>query len=103
VSFSTGPHKTGPDRPFECSYWVVRGRLIAGCYPGSPDRIETRDRLSRMLDLGITQFVSPMEAEERDHSGNAGAAVGGPAARSAAGSPTMVWPAVTRLWSGSPS
>lgn len=61
---------SAPDRPFERSYWVVERKLIAGCYPGSPDNVEMRRKLARMPDLGITHFVSLMEQEELDHDGN---------------------------------
>ena len=40
------PYRTVPDRTFERPYWGVEGNLIAGCYPGSLDRIETGERLS---------------------------------------------------------
>ncbi len=37
-------------------YWVVPGRLLAGPYPGS------RERVQHLLDLGVTYFVDLTEA-----------------------------------------
>jgi len=56
--------------PFQRSYWVVPGKLLAGCYPGSPERDEERAKLSGLLDCGIRLIVNLMEEDETDHAGN---------------------------------
>ena len=33
------------DRPIPNSYWVVRGRLAAGEYPGSKDPVEAAEKM----------------------------------------------------------
>lgn len=44
------------EKPFEDSYWVVPGRLLAGEYPGGMVW-QARAKLNRLLDFGITYFV----------------------------------------------
>ena len=44
--------------------------LLAGCYPGDDSEDETIRKLSRLLNHGIRHFVSLMEPDECDHSGN---------------------------------
>ncbi|MDF1554427.1 MAG: hypothetical protein P1P84_15255 [Deferrisomatales bacterium] len=43
------------------AYWVVRGRLMAGEYPGSPRSAETRDRLASLLKAGVRAFIDLTE------------------------------------------
>jgi hypothetical protein len=38
-------------RPFEHSYWLLPGRLLAGAYPG------LRDRIGALQAAGVTRFV----------------------------------------------
>ena len=35
--------------PFNRSYWVVPGKLLAGCYPGSEDPIEEERNLKGLI------------------------------------------------------
>lgn len=56
--------------PFDRSYWVVPGKLLAGCYPGAPDPDEALQKHKGLLDCGIGEIVSLMEPNEIDHSGN---------------------------------
>ena len=54
--------------PFNRCYWVVPGKLMAGCYPGALDKFETHQKLKRLLDHGIRHVVNLMEPDEHDHS-----------------------------------
>ena len=56
--------------PFLRSYWVQTGQLLAGCYPGAPDKHEATQKLNSLLDSGIRAIVNLMEPEETDHHGN---------------------------------
>ena len=63
--------QTGPfSVPFERSYWIVPGKFLAGCYPGDLAPNVAMKKRSALLDAGITDFVSLMEANEVDHSRN---------------------------------
>ncbi len=53
------------DRPFENTYWVLPGILLAGEYPCGSTEAETRERLQRLLDAGIDFFLDLTEAGER--------------------------------------
>ena len=44
-------------RPLDDCYWVVPGKLLAGEYPGSSLPWQSRIRLLRLLDAGITYFL----------------------------------------------
>lgn len=46
-----------PTRPFENSYWVIPGQLIAGEYPCARTAPEAARRLEALLDVGVTYFV----------------------------------------------
>ena len=54
------------ERPFDRTYWVLDGKLLAGCYPGDADLDKARGKLSAMLDFGVRHFVNLMEPDERD-------------------------------------
>ncbi|MFQ5514039.1 MAG: dual specificity protein phosphatase family protein [Myxococcota bacterium] len=43
--------------PFDDTYWVEPGRLLAGRHPGADDPGELRENLERLLELGIHSFV----------------------------------------------
>jgi hypothetical protein len=62
------PRKTA--KPFDRSYWVVPGKLLAGCYPGSKDPEEASQKLHGLLDCGIRCVVNLMEGHETDHDGD---------------------------------
>ncbi|ABW66075.1 ADP-ribosylglycohydrolase family protein [Desulfosudis oleivorans] len=55
--------------PFDRCYWVVPGKLMAGCYPGGLNKEEARKTLQGLLDHGIRHVVSLMEPDEKDHAG----------------------------------
>ena len=50
--------------PFNRSYWVVPGKLLAGCYPGSEDPIEEERKLDGLIQAGIRHVISLMEPQE---------------------------------------
>ena len=61
--------KLADSLPFDQSYWVIPNRLMAGCYPGSPDPVEMTAKLKRLAEAGISLVVNLMEPNEVDHSG----------------------------------
>ena len=54
---------------FDRSYWVVPGKLMAGCYPGSADSQRACEKLNYLIDCGIRHFIDLMEPDEVDHQG----------------------------------
>jgi len=50
--------------PFDRCYWVVPGKLLAGYYPGDPDRDGTLAKLGALLDTGIRAFIDLTEEME---------------------------------------
>ena len=50
--------------PFNRSYWVVPGKLLAGCYPGSEDPIEEERNLKALIQAGIRHVISLLEPQE---------------------------------------
>ncbi len=61
----------GLDRkvPFHRSYWVIPGKFLAGCYPGSKYRDDTDQKLTALLGCGIRHVLNHMEPDERDWNG----------------------------------
>jgi ADP-ribosyl-[dinitrogen reductase] hydrolase len=56
--------------PLPNCYWVIRGRLLAGEYPGGQTPVETRERVDKLLNSGVTCFIDltqPDELEPYDH------------------------------------
>jgi hypothetical protein len=50
--------------PFDRSYWVVPGRLLAGYYPGDADHDGTVAKLGALLNAGIRAFIDLTEEQE---------------------------------------
>ena len=50
--------------PFNRSYWVVPGKLLAGGYPGSEDPIEEERNLKGLIQAGIRHVISLLEPQE---------------------------------------
>ena len=50
--------------PFNRSYWVVPGKLLAGCYPGSEDPMGELRRLRGLIQEGIRHVISFLEPQE---------------------------------------
>ncbi|HEY3298563.1 MAG TPA: protein phosphatase [Armatimonadota bacterium] len=69
-SKKSGTNAETPQVPFSRSYWVDPGRLLAGCYPGAPDAVKAREKLSGLLECGIGCVVSLMFENETDNQGN---------------------------------
>lgn len=55
--------------PFERSYWVEPGRLLAGCFPGAPRVGEAERKLQGLLNVGIGAVINLMETDETDFGG----------------------------------
>ena len=55
--------------PFDQAYWVIPGKLMAGCYPGSEAPSEADSNLSGLLDHGIRHFINLMEPGELNRAG----------------------------------
>ncbi len=55
--------------PYPRSYWVVEGKLLAGCYPASEQKNEAYDKLKGLLDAGIRVIVNLMEEDEKNWTG----------------------------------
>ena len=50
--------------PFNRSYWVIPGKFLAGCYPGSENKDEAHLKLKALLDHGIRHVIDLMEPGE---------------------------------------
>jgi hypothetical protein len=51
-------------RPFDNSYWVIPGKLLAGEYPGDRDSLRARLKVGEMLNAGFTYFIDLTEVAE---------------------------------------
>lgn len=61
---SEGDGRSRRDVPFERSYWVVPGRLLAGYYPGHSDPDRMSQQCRGLVGCGIRSVVSLMEEHE---------------------------------------
>ena len=61
---------TTPPVPFPRSYWVIPGKLLAGCYPGSKEPKEATTKLTALINAGILHFIILMEFDEIDRTGH---------------------------------
>jgi len=57
--------------PFERSYWVLPGILLAGAYPGNPYEKRAGEKLRQFLDAGIRCFVDLTSPEDENLYGQA--------------------------------
>lgn len=55
--------------PFDRSYWVVPGKLMAGFFPGSKDPKQEFSNMEALIASGIRTVINLMEEDEKDHSG----------------------------------
>lgn len=55
--------------PFERSYVVVPGRLLAGLYPASDNPPEATEKLRRLLAVGVNYVVNLTEPHEANYQG----------------------------------
>lgn len=51
--------------PPERSYWLLPGKLLAGCYPSDRDSAERDRKIGRLLDVGIRTFINLCTVGER--------------------------------------
>lgn len=51
--------------PIPASYWVIRGKFLAGEYPGSWDEIEAHLRIGALVDAGMDTFIDLTYEGER--------------------------------------
>ena len=57
--------------PFNRSYWVIPGKFLAGCYPGSEDQQLALQKLTGLIDSGIRTVINLMEPDEFNWAGKA--------------------------------
>ena len=57
--------------PFNRSYWVIPGKFLAGCYPGSENRQQALQKLTGLIDSGIRTVINLMEKDEFNWAGRA--------------------------------
>jgi len=57
--------------PFDRSYWVIPGKFLAGCYPGSENRQQAIQKLTGLIDSGIRTMINLMEQNEFNWAGKA--------------------------------
>lgn len=55
--------------PFERSYWIIPGKLLAGEYPASIDETETKKKLDGLVAVGIKTVINLTENQEKNHDG----------------------------------
>ena len=55
--------------PFERSYWVIPGKLMAGEYPAAPDETESYKKLDGLIRVGIKTVINLTEENERNQNG----------------------------------
>ncbi len=55
--------------PFSRSYWVVPEKLLAGCYPGAPNKNEAHEKLKALIGHNIRHVINLMEPDEADWNG----------------------------------
>jgi hypothetical protein len=49
-------------------YWVAPVRLMAGCYPGSEDMLQARQKLTYLIEQGVGHVINLMESGEVNRS-----------------------------------
>lgn len=55
--------------PSDRSYWVVPGRLAAGCYPSRAEPVDAERTLRRVIACGFDYLVDLTEEGEKNHAG----------------------------------
>ena len=51
-------------RPDPNTYWIIKGRFLAGEYPGAADPAKAREKMAAFLAAGITLFIDLTEPHE---------------------------------------
>ena len=54
--------------PFNQSYWVQPGLLLAGCYPGAEDHEQAHRQLKGLVACGIRHIINLMQTAEINRS-----------------------------------
>lgn len=57
-------------RPFPRSYWVKNGSLLAGYFPGASNPDTMKQKITALLDCGVSCIINLMEEDECDWNGN---------------------------------
>ncbi len=55
--------------PFERSYWIIPGKLLAGEYPASINESETQKKLDSLVTVGIKTVINLTEDNEKNRDG----------------------------------
>jgi hypothetical protein len=55
--------------PFERSYWVIPGKLLAGEIPSSREETIRKEKVKNLVKMGFDAIINLMEHEERTFSG----------------------------------
>ncbi|HEY2590091.1 MAG TPA: hypothetical protein VGI35_00765, partial [Steroidobacteraceae bacterium] len=55
---------TSAPQPWSNSYWALPERLLAGEYPAVSDPAVTRERIERLLALGVSTIIDLTAVEE---------------------------------------
>ena len=55
--------------PFNRSYWVIPGKFLAGCYPGSENQKEAEQKMKSLLTHNVRCVINLMETGETNWSG----------------------------------
>jgi hypothetical protein len=55
--------------PFPKSWWIDPGRIIGGCFPGTPEPEAMQAMLSRLLDVGVRTVINLQVPGERGNNG----------------------------------
>ena len=70
VSFSAEVRKAADEPampvPFDRSYWIVPGKLLAGAYPGDLDPAAAENKVRAIIEAGIRCFVDLTSPEDRN-------------------------------------
>jgi ADP-ribosyl-[dinitrogen reductase] hydrolase len=64
------PEEIVPNVPFDRSYWVEPGRLLAGYYPGDVTKKDAQEKLDALVDAGIRCFINLTEEDEKSTAGS---------------------------------
>lgn len=59
----------GRARPFEQTFWVVEGKLLAGCYPAAPKLAEGESKLDILVQCGVGCVVNLVVEGEHNYNG----------------------------------
>jgi hypothetical protein len=49
------------------SFWVIPGKFLAGPYPGGTDPVETKKKLTALIEAGIRHVLNLIEPNELEH------------------------------------